>query len=248
MSRRWNAWQVSDVLRWLLQGVGVAASVLLALAVDASWEYRLARAEEQEALAQLSAEFTTNRERLGAARQRHTTIRQQALVLLSHIDSLRADPTHQVPDSLLPTLWAWHTYDPATGTLNSLIASGQLGLIQDDSLRAALASWPDRVADLNEDEVTMRDAVRDHLLPFLARSVRLRRLLVGEDRDMEIPPAPTSLGPPLDQVLLSVELENWLVDRVQGRTVLLGPNGEISDLFVLNDEILGLLARAQRQR
>jgi len=240
-----RVWETGSVLRWVLQGIGVTASVLLALAVSASWEYRLARGEEQEALAQLSAEFAANREALRAARERHTVIRRQALVLISHIDSLRVDRTHEVPDSLLPSLWAWHTYDPATGTLNSLIASGQLGLIQDDSLRAALASWPDRVADLNEDEVTMRDAVRDHLLPFLAQHARFRQLLVDYDPDMELPPPLTSVGPALDELLLSVELENWLVDRIQGRTVLLRKDGEISELLALNDRILGLLDRAR---
>jgi len=232
----------SSWTRFTMQGLGVTASILLALAVDAGWGYRQDRIEEREALVQLRAEFGVNRGLLDAARAAHQRILDQAYGLVDELDRLRMDPSHDIPDSLLAALWDWQTYDPVGGTLASLIASGNLGLIRNDSLRAAVASWPDVVADLNEDEITQRGAVRDHLLPFLARHLSFRQLL-----EEELPPLPTAptTGQPSDlrDALLHPELENWLIDRIQGKESLLRPGGDLDAVRLALDEILGLLDR-----
>lgn len=227
-------------IRLLAQGLGVTASILLAFAVDAGWDYRQDRQEEAEALARLRTGFRTNRARLIQARDEHRRILDNAILLIEEIDELRANRGHVVPDSLLPTLWNWQTYDPVNGTLVSLLASGDLGLIRNDSLRTALASWPDRVADLNEDEAIQRAAVRDHFLPLLAGSARFRRLLLPSASRLGIPPPPGKVEPVTD-VLLDPRLENWLVDRIEGKASLLGVSGEIGELLGLVDRILRLL-------
>ena len=55
------------------------------------------------------------------------------------------------PDLVMQFASTW-TYDPVVGGLNSLIQSGRLGILQEDSLRVALAGWPDIVTDLRENE------------------------------------------------------------------------------------------------
>lgn len=235
--RRSSSWT-----RFAIQGLGVTASILLALAVDAGWGYRQDRNDEREALVRLRSEFRVNRGLLDATRAEHQRILDQAYGLLAELDRLRVDPSHEVPDSLLATLWDWQTYDPVGGTLTSLIASGHLGLIRNDSLRAALASWPDVVADLNEDEISQRGAVRDHLLPFLAQHLPFRRLL--EEELPRLPAAQTAGDrPELRDSLLHPELENWLVDRIQGKESVLGPVGDLAAVRRELDEILDLLDR-----
>lgn len=231
--------------RWVglaIQGLGVTASILLALTLDAGWDYRQDRIEEGEILLRLRSEFRLNRDLLAAARQEHQRILDQAYGLIEELDRLRVDPLHGVPDSLLATLWDWQTYDPVGGTLSSLIASGRLGLLQNDSLRAALASWPDVVADLNEDEITQRGAVRDHLLPFLAQHLPFRRLL--EEKLPHLPTAPTvNERSELRDSLLDPELENWIIDRIQGKEHLLQPGGDVDLVERELEAILGFLAR-----
>lgn len=231
-----------DWKRLVLQALAVTASILLAFAIDAWWDQWQDRTEEREAMVRLQREFETNHSRFVEARASHQRILESAVALLAHIDTLGADPLHETPDSLLPSLWNWYTYDPLQGTLSSLVSSGRLSLIEDDSLRIALASWPDLVADLNEDEYAQRAVVRDHLIPFLMRSTSARQLL--SLRAQELGFHPTELDESTKrQILSNRELENWLVDRVEGKIALLGPEGEMVEVEQRLEEILELLDR-----
>jgi hypothetical protein len=234
-------------LRPLLQGLGVTASILLALALDAAWDYRQDRVEEASALRRLRGEFEVNAQRYETALAAHRRILEEARALVGAIDRLRGDPSYEAPDSLLANLWNWWTYDPLDGTLNSLIASGRLGLIENDSLRTALASWPDLVADLNEDEGNQRDAVRDHVIPSLAPLVSFRGLLRHQTDEMRLA-AVELTSAEKDELLLGGLLENWLVDRIEGKTALLAPGGEMEDVGRELDRIRGLLERELDER
>lgn len=105
-----------------------------------------------------------------------------------------------------------------------------------------MASWPDLVADLNEDEYAQQAVVRDHLIPFLMRSTSARQLLNPRAEELGIHPTEPDPSTRL-QLLTDGELENWLVDRVEGKTALLGPEGEMVELAQRLEEILGLLDR-----
>ena len=78
-----------------------------------------------------------------------------------------AEPNPARFDSLLSTLLEWERLDPATGRLDALLASGQIALLQSDSLQAALSSWPAVLADLQENEQMMTNFVQDRLTPYL---------------------------------------------------------------------------------
>lgn len=231
-----------DWKRLVVQALGVTASILLALAVDASWEHWQDRIEERQALIRLQREFSTNHSRFIEARTSHQRILENAVALLAHIDTLRADPLHETPDSLFLSLWNWHTYDPLQGTLASLVSSGRLSLIESDSLRIALASWPDLVADLNEDEYAQRAVVRDHVIPFLMRSTSARYLLSPRAQELGFRPSQPDEATKRE-LLADRELENWLIDRVEGKTAVLGPNGEIVEVQQRLELILDLLDR-----
>ena len=231
--------------RWtfrpLLQGLGVTASILLALGLESAWQYRQDRVQEQVELRRLHSEFLANRVLLDETRAEHERILANARHLLAEMDELRADPTRVIDDPLLSTLWDWQTYDPVQGTLTSLIASGRLDLVENDELRSAITSWPGRVSDLNEDEVSHRSVVRDHFLPFLAGEVSFRRLLRNDLDRFGIPAPPPGADTSL-AVLSSREMENWLVDRIQGKANTLRPGGDLDQVLALLEKILELLA------
>ena len=58
------------------------------------------------------------------------------------------------------------TYDPVTGSTEALVVGGRLASISSDSLRLALASWPEQLRDLREDEVWMIEYRLSNGLPI----------------------------------------------------------------------------------
>ena len=63
------------------------------------------------------------------------------------------------------------THAPISGALNSLLGSGQLDLIQNVSLRDALAGWPARLEDLKEHELQDWGLAADRLSYLIAEYV-----------------------------------------------------------------------------
>lgn len=70
------------------------------------------------------------------------------------------------------------SYDPREGVLTSIVASGWIGLVRDDSLRYALAEWPRALQDATEDEQWTIRGVQNSIEPL--EDVRLRNLLLAQ--------------------------------------------------------------------
>lgn len=157
--------------RILAEGMVIVISILLALSADAWWDRREERREEQEALSQLHEEFLVNRERLADAEGRHRAQRDHIVRMLTVIVEQGYPPgSYELPDSILSGGLGWVEFEPVGGVINSLISSGRVALIRDDSLRVALASWLEVLNQLEVDEsqdgalrLQVRDVVHDYV-------------------------------------------------------------------------------------
>lgn len=144
------------VQRYAIEGVVIVLGVLIALAADAAWDYRVDREDERVALRQLDAEFLANASQLDSVSAGHRRGLDAAAILLDAVrgrTTLSADSTRNLVRALD---MAW-TFNPKLAALESVTQSGQLGLIRDDSLRVALVGWPGIVDDLKEDELFAAD-------------------------------------------------------------------------------------------
>ena len=150
-------------LRWFAaEIVIVVAGVMIALGAQAAVKERADRRAEQAYLRDLLEEFRTNEERL----RRDIEITGHAVAAGEQWRSSgRAGGTGE-QDLYVASLMAAR-FDPVTGTLRSLIDGGDLDLIRDRELRAALAGWTDRT---HEHRLTARDVVliRSSLFDLLA--------------------------------------------------------------------------------
>lgn len=170
--------------RILAEGVVILVSILLALAADAWWDGRQTKKAEVGALERLSEEFRGSATQLQEKWQAHLDVRAAAEALFEFCGGeSRGVPAPDSMYELLIDLVASPTYDPANGALNSLITSGRLEIISNDSLRVALAGWPSLVADLNEDEEAGWRDVDLRLLPYLDDHIAWRSL----DRRSTVP-------------------------------------------------------------
>ena len=156
-------------LRVFVEGVVIVGSILLAFGIQAWWDESQERAEEQRVLLSLLTEFSAKAEALDMAAGNHEWVLAAAAELLIH-----TGPNPEIPPStdvgdLLEALTGTWTYNDRHGVLDAVTNSGQVNIIRNDSLRAALAAWRGEVSDVEEEEQIGRIDVRDHLSPFLRR-------------------------------------------------------------------------------
>lgn len=147
-------------LRYVAEGTAIMISILLAFGIEAWWQERGERLEEREVLRGLATEFSAYQERLirDASRARAAQ-RLLAEVLSAGPPEYSSVPPVAAVDSSLFYMVVVPTLDVDGGTLDALLTSGRLELIQDVHLWARLASWPRLIGDIRDNELATREFV-----------------------------------------------------------------------------------------
>ena len=166
-------------IRFLIEGLVIVASILLAFVIDAAWDVRQERVEEAEILAGLEREFTDYRDALvrSAAQQEDMLAAMTAILAATEEGAWRS--TEWEPDAAIGRLFSPPTSDLGNGVRDALVQAGRLELITDPVLRERLASWPGYYEEVLDDEVFSRDLVSDQIIPYFVRSgLEISRVLV----------------------------------------------------------------------
>jgi hypothetical protein len=122
-------------------------------------------------------------------------------------------------DSLLYLLISeMPSYHPSMGEVDAMLGSGQLGLIRNDSIRVAVATWPGTVDRLRETEDEMRSDVMNTFYPYVVERVPL----VTVDASVGLIDAPPSrFERNYEAMLADVAFENHVENRwVMARFIL----------------------------
>ena len=206
--------------RILVEAVVIVGSILVALAVDEWWEGRERQQAERAILVRLSDEFEANAAQLEEKGGEHEAVLVYGEALL---EVTGPSGRGGIPlDSLSTLYWNFFktpTYDPEDGVLNSLITTGEIGIISNDRLRTALAGWPSLVRDLKEDEDRAWEYVDRVIFPFMDREIALRSLQYLQRPDLLRRPSDFQDG--LDDLLRNRQFENFVAGRmVRGETVI----------------------------
>jgi hypothetical protein len=157
--------------RRLVHGVAevaiVVLSILIAFGLDSWWDTRTAARWERIELESLRDEFAANLEHLAQVIRTH----EESVVAVEAIRDFAADgssdSTVLFPDSVLAFLIEWRTSEITMGTLDALLASGDLGELRSPELRRRLAGWKALVLDAQEKEILARDFIEFVLTPAL---------------------------------------------------------------------------------
>ena len=141
-------------LQWrrrISEGLAIVVSILLAFAIDALWDDRQERLEEQEVLSALLAEFRLNRAEAAEVIETHELGRQRVAVLaqltVAEVGALRSAEA----EAILVAMANPRTFGPILGTIDSLIGAGRLSIIQVRELRTSLTSFINLSEDAEED-------------------------------------------------------------------------------------------------
>lgn len=167
--------------------VAIVLSILLAFAIDAWWNERNERLEEQRVLQQLTEEFETVAAQLGG----YVAMDRRTLRNVSRIDSLMQDALADgrraitARDSTLRWLWTQGTFAPTLPTFDGLRTSGRLTLIQHQELATALSAWPAQLEDAVEHQEQSLDIIFQFVYPAAMQTF--------------------NVGPPHDQTLAYID-------------------------------------------
>lgn len=201
----------------LREGAVVVISILVAFGLDAWWDHRGDLREEDEIIAALEAEFTSNRARLidDIEEVRGYTDAAQRLLDAAESDVTVAGDA----DSLGADLWRslnWRTANVSTAALDAVVSSGRLDLIRDGELRTALAGWKAQVEDMAEEEMFEWREIIERYRPYLGRIVAIPSL-EGDSLRPVAPPAAASLT----RLLSDLEFQSHLSMRLDVSLVAL---------------------------
>jgi hypothetical protein len=177
---RSGSWSPS--LRWFgAEFLVVVSGVLVALALNAYVGSRQDAVREQAYLVQLAADLRQSEEAFASAvEQNEAEIAQ--LHRLS--DAFTAEPPP--PDSVLDRLISvgFSSNEPVTGTARALLQTGDLHLVQDDSIRSAVIGF---VAESDAFAERARLVEWDWLLPAVQRLYSFDHPLAQDDHPFAVP-------------------------------------------------------------
>ena len=221
--------------RLAAEAVAIVLSILLAFAIDAWWDERGDRLEEQRVLQQLTEEF----EAVSAQLDGYIALDRRTLRNVSRIDSMiraaraAGRSTIVARDSTLRWLVSQGTFAPTLPTLDGLRTSGRLTLIQDEELVGALAAWPTALEDAVEHQKDSEQIIFDSY-PILAEAASLGPITDQILRDFDrLDP-----GPP-HEARSEVSVTPQLAGAVNFRTLIL--HVTVIELSGLQQHVAGIL-------
>jgi hypothetical protein len=161
--------------RLTLEAIAIVGSILLAFAIDAWWQQRIELRQADALIVNLHADLQTSQVHLAQWLAGNQWMHRSATELLENIKGAETDEEISVRYETIVGSIGAATYDPTNSTLDAMLSSGQINLIEDVRLRNALALWQQKLADTQEDEVLIREVVIRELIPALSEQIRLGR-------------------------------------------------------------------------
>jgi hypothetical protein len=152
--------------RIVAEGAAIVASILLAFAIDAWWQDRQVRQEEQEILRGLQEEFDSIHNVLSQDRALHLERLESLENLLVAIDQENLEEFRRVLDATLLEMMSPGTSELGNGTLDALLSSGRMEIMTSRKLRAQLASWNGVISEVWDDQDSNAKSVFDIHIPY----------------------------------------------------------------------------------
>ena len=159
------------------QGLTIIGSILLAFAIDATWDNWVESGDTEELLLSFSHELDYNI-RLGEESQRFFAAQNESTLKILELASL--DDSNEVDasefDRLLIDLTWWQDSHFSTGALDSIIQGGLLQEVEPLELRVSLAGWTKELEFVSRVERQDYDTYQNYLLPFLQQHASLQQI------------------------------------------------------------------------
>ena len=158
--------QIIPWKRIAVEATAIVGSILLAFAIDAWWEDRQIRIDEQQVLLGLSAEFVTNHEVLSRELASHLKDLQSLEDILLLIEGSQSDDAKSIAMAALSEMQSPKTTDLGSGTLNALLNSGRVEILRSRKLRTQLTAWEGVIGEVLDDQNNNAKMAFEIYLPY----------------------------------------------------------------------------------
>ena len=200
----------------LLEGLVIVASILAAFGLEAWWDERRERAQEQVILQGLRTDFLAARAELADVLGLHEQIAHSVRTTLTALEEAAETGRTSVtiPDTAVFMAYIPPTTQLSLGTRDGLLQAGQLGILSDPELRSALSSWDHVLGEMTEEEIGGLNFVRDHLDPVLWSRVNVSAFRYAPDPSRAETPETLLSGTtelPVDNEILGVFAARWQI-------------------------------------
>ena len=164
--------QIIPWKRTTVEALAIVASILLAFTIDAWWEERGLRIEEQQVLQGLREEFLSVRKVLSQHLSEHLKGVQSLEDFLIAAEGGNVKEGAPIVDAVVLELLSPMTSDLGSGTLAALLSSGRIEILTNRTLRAKLASWEGVIGEVWDDQAFNAKSVFEFHVPyFLAENI-----------------------------------------------------------------------------
>lgn len=148
----------------------IVVGVLVALVLESWWSERESRRFEAELREDMVAEFRENREILRADLAENDSVRTLWRAFVEMDDGELLSMSDTAVDSTPIGSVGWAGFDPAMGTVQALVESGNVTAIRERELRLRLARWSGLLTEGRRKNLYAGDDLRDNVLPTFMRA------------------------------------------------------------------------------
>ncbi len=195
------------------EGTAIVVSILLAFAIDAWWEERALRIEEQQVLQGLRSEFHSIRDVLSGHMSEHLQHLQALENFLDATGNGGVEEAGPIVDAALLVLLNATTSDLGSGALDALLSSGRIEILTNRTLRAQLAAWEGVIGEVWDDQALNAKSVFEiHIPYFLTENIPAGAAMHQWYEEWPFPLRPPSDDPNMVSRLLSDEKLRAMVE------------------------------------
>jgi len=166
----------------------VVIGILIALQINNWNKVRISRIVEQSILSNLQEDFNKNQQEIEVLIFANIKYERN---LKKFIDILKSSPEKkiiEIADTLAMAAIAAPTYIPTTSTIDVIISTGNIDLIQNEELKTLISRFKREIADLSEDEI---DKVINCIIGRIGHTYDLRNIIDLARYLFPMPPIPT---------------------------------------------------------
>ena len=206
-----------ETAKYLRYAVGeivlVVIGILIALQVNNWNEYRKEKVEEKKILLSLHNEISNNLESLQVVIEEKNKIIDVNQYIIDNTGKNGEWKSMKPLDSLMNyiSLSGW-IFVPQNGVLNEIINSGKLLLIENDLIKNEIASLPQLLSLMIEEDRQYRLDLHQYFLPFLSKNYNLIELTKYREllENYSFKMGETNFSKSIPELLDSREFENIL--------------------------------------
>lgn len=161
--------------RILVEGSAIVVSILLAFAIDAWWDTRQDRQEEQRILAGLKEELESNLDRIEVELSYRISV-IESIQTIFDASSGKIELEPEQVDRLIGDVTWWTNVDYSRGVVDGLVRGGRLSIIENKELRDAISELPNRYDVIRESERNDQTTTSTIVVPYLNRNALLTQI------------------------------------------------------------------------